>query len=79
MIEYLEIVGFKSIKKLELELRPVNIFIGSNGAGKSNFVSFFKLVGSIINRRLQKNIYWKKRLITYFTLGEKEQKCYLGN
>ena len=40
MIDYLEIKGYKSIKNLELELKPINILIGSNGVGKINFISF---------------------------------------
>lgn len=54
MIDYLEIKGYKSIKNLELEMKPINILIGSNGVGKSNFVSFFKLINAIFNLRLQK-------------------------
>ncbi len=30
--------GFKSIKDMDLALRPLNILIGANGAGKSNFI-----------------------------------------
>lgn len=52
MIEYIEIQGFKSIKTMELELKPINVFIGSNGAGKSNLVSFFKMLDAIYNRQL---------------------------
>ena len=37
--------GFKSIGDLiELELKGKNVLIGANGAGKSNFISFFKLL-----------------------------------
>ncbi len=54
MISNIKIEGFKSIKKMELELRAINIFIGSNGSGKSNFISFFKLIQAIFNGRLQK-------------------------
>lgn len=39
-----------------MELRPINILIGSNGSGKSNFVSFFKLINAIFNGRLQKYV-----------------------
>ncbi|MDQ5929340.1 MAG: hypothetical protein QG594_1119 [Bacteroidota bacterium] len=56
MIDYLEIKGYKSIKNLKLELKPINILIGSNGVGKSNFISFFKLINAIFNERLQKFI-----------------------
>ncbi len=44
-IKKLTIEGFKSISKLEnFELRSLNVFIGANGAGKSNFVGFFDLL-----------------------------------
>lgn len=56
MIDYLEIKGYKSIKSLELELKPINILIGSNGVGKSNFISFFKLINAIFNERFQKYV-----------------------
>lgn len=43
MIERLIIKNYKSIRELDLRLHPLNVLIGSNGAGKSNFVSFFQL------------------------------------
>ena len=33
--------GYRSIKSVATELRALNVLIGANGAGKSNFVSFF--------------------------------------
>ncbi len=56
MIDYIKIEGFKSIKKMEMSLRPINILIGSNGSGKSNFISFFKLLNAIFNGRLQRYV-----------------------
>lgn len=53
MLQEIKIEGFKSIKKLDLKLSPINILIGSNGVGKSNFISFFKLVNNIYEQRLQ--------------------------
>lgn len=53
-IKKLTIEGFKSIRKLEdFELRHLNVLIGANGAGKSNFVGFFRLLREIIEQRLQ--------------------------
>jgi predicted ATPase len=53
-IKKLTIEGFKSIRKLEdFELRDLNVLIGSNGAGKSNFVGFFRLLREMIDQRLQ--------------------------
>ena len=44
--------GYKSIKQTEIELNNLNVFIGANGAGKSNFISFFKLLNAIVNQQL---------------------------
>src|SRR5205809_6843095 len=49
--------GFKSIKDLQpLELRPTNILIGTNGAGKSNLISFLDLLRAIAEGTLQKHV-----------------------
>jgi len=53
MLERIKIEGYKSIKSLDIALMPINVLIGSNGVGKSNFVSFFKLVNKIYEQRLQ--------------------------
>ena len=53
MIDKIEIRGYKSIKELVLELKPVNLLIGSNGVGKSNFISFFKFLNTIYEQRLE--------------------------
>jgi predicted ATPase len=53
MINYIKIEGFRSIKSAELTLEPINILIGANGSGKSNFIGFFKLVNAIFSKRLQ--------------------------
>lgn len=53
-IEKLSIAGFKSIRKLEnLNLRNLNVLIGANGAGKSNFVSYFRMLSELVDGRLQ--------------------------
>jgi predicted ATPase len=45
--------GFKSIKKLDIEINDLNILIGPNGAGKSNFIGLFKFLREVIEARLQ--------------------------
>lgn len=77
MIDYIEIQGFKSIKKMELELKPINVFIGSNGAGKSNLVSFFKMVHAMFNQQLQRYVIEEKAdNILYF--GRKRTETLFG-
>ena len=52
-LKSIKVAGFKSIYRLDLELSNLNILIGANGSGKSNFIKVFTLLNKIINRRLQ--------------------------
>lgn len=53
-LKSIRVAGWKSIEDSgEIELRQLNVFIGSNGCGKSNFVSFLKLLNEMIGERLQ--------------------------
>jgi predicted ATPase len=56
MLRQVDLSGFKSIKAMELKLRPLNVLIGANGAGKSNLVSFFKMLNEMMAGRLQQYI-----------------------
>ncbi|HAI70424.1 MAG TPA: chromosome segregation protein SMC [Gammaproteobacteria bacterium] len=53
MLKEIKLSGFKSIQKMEVELKKINVLIGANGAGKSNFIDFFRLLISLSNNRLQ--------------------------
>ena len=46
--------GYRSIKEATLELRAINVLIGANGAGKSNLISFFKMMNELMAERLQR-------------------------
>jgi predicted ATPase len=53
-LKKITIKGFKSIESLEdFELRPLNVLIGANGAGKSNFVEFFRMLRAMALEGLQ--------------------------
>lgn len=56
MIEKIKIKGYKSIKDAELELKPINLLIGANGVGKSNFLSFFEFLNYLYEQKLQEYI-----------------------
>lgn len=45
--------GFRSIREIDIELKPINLLIGANGAGKSNFLSFFKFARELQRKNLQ--------------------------
>ncbi|GAB6147369.1 AAA family ATPase [Desulfocicer niacini] len=48
-LDKLTIKGFKSIKNLEdFNLSNLNVLIGGNGAGKSNFIDFFRMLRAMI-------------------------------
>lgn len=50
------ISGFKSIspkKPLEIELGNINILLGANGSGKSNIISFFKMLNFMMSGSFQ--------------------------
>jgi len=52
-LDRLTIRGFKSIRALEdFKLNSLNVFIGGNGAGKSNLVEFFRLLRTVIDGNL---------------------------
>ena len=51
-MDYLEITGYKSIKYQKVELSPINILIGANGSGKSNFISFFDFLHELYNQNI---------------------------
>ena len=46
-ITKLTVENFKSFDKLEVELRPFNIVVGSNASGKSNFLEVFRFLRDI--------------------------------
>ncbi len=46
MIAEIQIQNYKSIDKLRLELGRVNVFIGENGAGKSNILEAIALAAA---------------------------------
>ncbi len=50
-LKRITIQGFKSIRNLEnFELRNLNVLIGANGVGKSNFLSLFHLMSAMTSR-----------------------------
>ena len=47
-LDYITIQGFKSIGSIErLPLRRINVLIGANGSGKSNFIQVFAFLHAV--------------------------------
>ena len=71
-IDKITLKGFKSIRSLEdFPLRSLNILIGANGAGKSNFVDFFRLLRAMANEFLQKFVTERGGPDGFFFMGPK--------
>jgi predicted ATPase len=52
-LESIHIKNFKSIREQSLALGSLNVFIGGNGVGKSNFVGVFRMLHEVRHERLQ--------------------------
>ena len=52
-LQQIRLTGFKSLREMDLTLGALNILIGANGSGKSNFVSLFRLLTEMVSRNLQ--------------------------
>ncbi|TDQ63890.1 putative ATPase [Maritalea mobilis] len=51
-IDKICVSGFKSIAELQLDIKDINVLIGGNGSGKSNFIGVFKFLREITEGRL---------------------------
>ena len=63
--------GYRSLKEATLELCPLNVLIGANGAGKSNLVSFFKMLNELMAGRLQQYVASTGRATSSLYFGPK--------
>lgn len=53
-VKSLTVKGYKSIRDLiKFELYNLNVLIGANGAGKSNFIGLFRLLNEMYEKQLQ--------------------------
>jgi predicted ATPase len=53
-VKSITIIGYKSIRSLrEFQLRNLNVLIGANGSGKSNFIGFFRLLNAMYEQQLE--------------------------
>jgi len=74
-----EIHNFKSIKASgPIQLGPMNVLIGANGSGKSNFISFFKLLKKIHEGNLQFHVARNGRADAFLHFGAKNSDFVAG-
>ncbi len=70
-LKLITVKGFKSIQDMSLDLGPLNVLIGVNGAGKSNLVSFFKMLNEMMGARLQQYVATSGRAQSLLHFGPK--------
>ena len=53
-VSSISVSGYKSIRELkDFKLNNLNVLIGANGAGKSNFINLFRLLNQMYEQQLQ--------------------------
>ena len=55
-LDGIHIEGFKSITQTMLKLRPLNVLIGANGSGKSNFIDAISFLRAIVQGQLERYV-----------------------
>lgn len=71
-LEKIEIRGFKSIREEPgLQLNQLNILIGANGVGKTNFVGLFSLLNAMIEGELELYVGKKGGADSFLHFGRK--------
>ncbi|MEZ4469638.1 MAG: AAA family ATPase [bacterium] len=55
-LQTFEVSGFKSIRGAKIDLRPLNVLIGGNGAGKTNLIRAFELLRAVVGQRLGEHV-----------------------
>ncbi|MBI4946709.1 MAG: AAA family ATPase [Bacteroidetes bacterium] len=72
-IHSISLTNFKSIREAkDIRFEAVNILIGPNGVGKTNLISFFKLLNNIMNKNLQMYVKTTGRANSYLYFGAKK-------
>ena len=73
-LDCIEIEGYRSIRRLRLELKSLNILIGANGSGKSNLVGVLRLLGDLVDNQLQLHIGRRGGANALLHFGQKKTK-----
>jgi predicted ATPase len=55
-LQTIRLQNYKSLREIELDVSGLNILIGRNGSGKSNLLSFFRLMKRAVNEQLKQSI-----------------------
>ncbi len=70
-LRHVRVKGFKSIESLNLNIGVINILIGANGAGKTNFISLFAFLRNLSIGKLQTYVEKQGFAAAFFHFGVK--------
>lgn len=73
-LQDIKISGFKSIDRLSLSMRKINILIGANGAGKTNFISLFNFLGNLSRGKLKSYVEVEGGAERFFHFGTRNTR-----
>lgn len=73
-VKHISIEGFKSIRKAELDLGMINVLIGANGAGKSNFLAVFHMISAMMAGELESYVGSSGRATSLLHYGPKRTR-----
>jgi len=74
MIQSIKIANYKSIYQADVQLNNLNILIGQNGAGKSNFISLFKFLERLSEQQLAQYIFQAGGINSFLHKGFEESQ-----
>lgn len=77
-MDSISVRGYKSFKDITVPLKKINILIGSNGAGKSNFLSLFELLGHAYDGFLARSVAQSGGWINFYIKEGKKVTTYLS-
>lgn len=70
-LDHIHVEGYKSFREIDLPLKNLNILIGANGSGKSNFISIFRMLNNMVKGNFRAYISKTGGAESYLHLGEK--------
>lgn len=72
MLNRIHIKGYKSLRDVEVRLKPLSVLFGPNAAGKSNFLDALQLLSKIVSSRTLKDAFdppYRGKPLESFTFG----------
>ncbi len=81
MLNRIRITGYKSLREVEVRLRPLSVLFGPNAAGKSNFLDALQLLSKIVSSRTLKEAFeppYRGKPLESFSFGAQGLKGLLS-